>query len=103
MALMFSLIALTSFFFLQKLLKKLDIFFAVAFTAELVLKCISFGILGYVKSPWNWLDAFVVAISWAGKNHSMFEISGTYFSVFTYNLIYFYCVNGSKNYNGIYD
>ena len=40
-----------------------SIFFATAFTLEMLLKIGAYGPWGYVSSPWNCLDAFIVAIS----------------------------------------
>ncbi|KAI9143076.1 Ion transport protein-domain-containing protein [Paraphysoderma sedebokerense] len=50
------------------ILATLDIFFAVAFSVELLLRMFSFNLLSgehaFLRSLWNWLDIVVVAISW---------------------------------------
>ncbi len=46
----------------------LGIFFAVAFSIEMLLKCVALGVVGhrgaYLHSAWNVLDAFVVVVAW---------------------------------------
>ena len=40
-----------------------NIFFAAAFSIEMILKLIGLGIYGYVSSPWNILDAAIVVVT----------------------------------------
>ena len=41
-----------------------SVYFNLAFTLELYIKCRAFGILGVLGSSWNWLDVFVVITGW---------------------------------------
>ncbi|XP_015747869.1 PREDICTED: sodium channel protein 60E-like [Acropora digitifera] len=62
---------------LAKTLEMLNYIFAAIFSAEFVLKIIGFGLVKYMSSPWNCLDAFIVSISLAvvfeDKNLSVFR------------------------------
>lgn len=40
-----------------------ELCFGLAFTFEIIVKFIAFGILGFWKLAWNWMDLFVVAAS----------------------------------------
>lgn len=48
---------------LAKTLEMLNYIFAAIFSAEFVLKIIGFGLVKYMSSPWNCLDAFIVSVS----------------------------------------
>ena len=48
---------------LEKTLEMLNYIFAAVFTLEFLLKAIGFGLTKYFSSPWNCLDAFIVAVS----------------------------------------
>lgn len=48
---------------LAKTLEILNYIFAAIFSAEFVLKIIGFGLVKYMSSPWNCLDAFIVSVS----------------------------------------
>ena len=48
---------------LERTLDILDYVFCVAFTLEMLLKMTGLGISKYFASPWNCLDAFIVAVS----------------------------------------
>ena len=48
---------------LKTLLDYLNVFFAVVFTVEFLLKILGLGFLTYVKNFWNCLDVFIVAVS----------------------------------------
>jgi hypothetical protein len=48
---------------LQQVLKCLNIFFAVAFSAEFLLKVFGLGVVSYFKNFWNCLDVLIVAVS----------------------------------------
>ena len=52
----------------QALLNDLDIFFAVLFAVEMLMKWSVYGVIGYFKNPWNWIDAIVVAIGFVGSS-----------------------------------
>lgn len=52
--------------------------FTIIFVAEMIWKVIAFGPVGYVKSRWNILDAFIVIASVAGY----LTESGGSFSIF---------------------
>ena len=49
-------------------LKVADWFMTVCFTIELAIKCAVLGVAlhkgSYFRSSWNWLDSFIVVISW---------------------------------------
>ncbi|EDV26563.1 uncharacterized protein TRIADDRAFT_54699 [Trichoplax adhaerens] len=48
---------------LARAIEALNVFFAIAFTVEMVLKWIGLGFVAYFTNPWNLLDASIVAIS----------------------------------------
>ena len=45
----------------------MDIFFVAVFAFEMALKLCAHGIIGYFRSGWNWLDAFIVVIGFLGE------------------------------------
>ncbi|CAH3140850.1 unnamed protein product [Porites lobata] len=62
----------------EKVLDLCNMVFTIIFVAEMIWKVIAFGPVGYVKSRWNILDAFIVIASVAGY----LTESGGSFSIF---------------------
>eukprot|EP00050_Salpingoeca_kvevrii_P002109 m.186932 g.186932 ORF g.186932 m.186932 type:complete len:1593 (-) comp10537_c4_seq1:430-5208(-) len=60
---------------LERVLFRLNIFFAIVFAIEALLKIVAFGIRGYFSSGWNFLDFFIVLISIAGLAASSSNLS----------------------------
>lgn len=48
---------------LKEVLRVLNIFFAVVFVLEFLLKLIGLGFTSYFSSAWNWLDVAIIAVS----------------------------------------
>ena len=48
---------------LKEVLRILNIFFAVVFVLEFLLKLIGLGFKSYFSSAWNWLDVAIIAVS----------------------------------------
>ncbi|KAK3751457.1 hypothetical protein QZH41_000743 [Actinostola sp. cb2023] len=46
----------------KEFLFKLNIFFAVIFTVEMLLKFLGLGFVAYFTNPWNWLDFVIVIV-----------------------------------------
>lgn len=53
-----------------------DIFFTVAFLAEMTMKLLAFGVAQYVADGWNCLDGSLVTASLVEKALVMFELGG---------------------------
>ena len=45
------------------MLNALNIFFAVVFVLEFLLKVIGLGFTSYFSSAWNWLDVGIIVVS----------------------------------------
>lgn len=54
-----------------------ELCFGIAFTFEICLKFVAFGILGFWKLTWNWMDLFVVGTS--APEVSCLKIAGVEF------------------------
>ena len=48
---------------LKEVLRVLNIFFAVVFVLEFILKLIGLGFTTYFSSAWNWLDVAIIVVS----------------------------------------
>ena len=48
---------------LKKILYSLNVFFAVVFTLEMILKWMAYGFKVYFSNPWSILDFVIVVVS----------------------------------------
>ena len=54
---------------LKRIVDTLNLFYVVVFTVEMCLKLFTFGVIGYFESAWNWIDSFVVTVSYSTCCH----------------------------------
>lgn len=62
---------------MKEVLRVLNIFFAVVFVLEFLLKLIGLGFTSYFSSAWNWLDVAIIVVSYlVARQHDNVFLKG---------------------------